>query len=592
MGKAFAIGTVIKKTAEAIVGCVKKADELKQSYNTLQTQTGATNEEMAGLEQSLKNIYANNYGESFEDIANAMAEVKNQTSLTGEELEKTTQNAIALRDTFDYDIQESTRAADMMMKQFGLTSDEAFNLIAQGSQNGLDKNGNLLDSINEYSVHFKQLGFNAEDMFNMLSNGAESGVFDIDKLGDAVKEFGIRAKDGSDTTVTAFEMLGLNSDELQKKFADGGEGAKEAFKEVAGALQNCDDEVVKNTAGVNLFGTMWEDMGAEAVAALTNTNGNISATKDTLSSINEIKYDDLGSAFEGIKRQIDTGLIIPIGETLLPLVNEFANWVNEHMPEIQQVFEVTISVIEEVINKLAPIFEVELTLVEDVFDIFSAAFNGDWDVFWEKIGKFFSDIVSGLNTILNTELNILIDVLSSMKEGMKNAAVALFKKISEGFSEIWQGIETWFGRKLNELKNSLTKKKDEFKKAGKAVFNAVWDGIKSIWSSIEKWVTDKVDWLKDKLSFWRSGKDEMNEGGSDGSHRTGLYSVPYDDYRAILHKGEMVLTQPEAEQYRNENNISNEKTNIVQNFYGVKEEKTAFETYRKTKKVLRDLGIA
>lgn len=592
MGKAFAIGTVIKKTAEAIVGCVKKADELKQSYNTLQTQTGATNEEMAGLEQSLKNIYANNYGESFEDIANAMAEVKNQTSLTGEELEKTTQNAIALRDTFDYDIQESTRAADMMMKQFGLTSDEAFNLIAQGSQNGLDKNGNLLDSINEYSVHFKQLGFNAEDMFNMLSNGAESGVFDIDKLGDAVKEFGIRAKDGSDTTVTAFEMLGLNSDELQKKFADGGEGAKEAFKEVAGALQNCDDEVVKNTAGVNLFGTMWEDMGAEAVAALTNTNGNISATKDTLSSINEIKYDDLGSAFEGIKRQIDTGLIIPIGETLLPLVNEFANWVNEHMPEIQQVFEVTISVIEEVINKLAPIFEVALTLVEDVFDIFSAAFNGDWDVFWEKIGKFFSDIVSGLNTILNTELNILIDVLSSMTEGMKNAAVALFKKISEGFSEIWQGIETWFGRKLNELKNSLTKKKDEFKKAGKAVFNAVWDGIKSIWSSIEKWVTDKVDWLKDKLSFWRSGKDEMNEGGSDGSHRTGLYRVPYDDYRAILHKGEMVLTQPEADQYRNENNISNEKTNIVQNFYGVKEEKTAFETYRKTKKVLRDLGIA
>ena len=54
----------------------------------------------------------------------------------------------------------------------------------------------------------------------------------------------------------------------------------------------------------------------------------------------------------------------------------------------------------------------------------------------------------------------------------------------------------------------------------------------------------------------------------------------------------MVLTQPEADQYRNENNISNEKTNIVQNFYGVKEEKTAFETYRKTKKVLRDLGIA
>ncbi len=591
MGKAFAIGAIVKTTAEAIVGCVKKADELKQSYNTLQTQTGATDEEMADLEQRLKNIYANNYGESFEDIANAMAEVKNQTGLAGEELEKTTQNALALRDTFGYEVQESTRAADMMMKQFGLTSDEAFNLIAQGSQNGLDKNGNLLDSINEYSVHFKQLGFDAEDMFNMLANGAESGVFDIDKLGDAVKEFGIRAKDGSDTTVAAFEMLGLNSDELQAKFAAGGEGAKEAFEEVAEALQNCDDEVVKNTAGVNLFGTMWEDMGAEAVAALTNTNGSISTTKDTLSSINEIKYDSLGSAFEGIGRQFEMGLVIPIGEKLLPLVNDFANWVNEHMPEIQAVFEVTISVIENVLNRLAPIFEVALTLVEDVFDIFSAAFNGDWELFWEKIGTFFSDLVSGLGTVLETALNILIDILGSMAGGIKDAAAALFSKISEGFSEIWDKIEKWFDRKINELKNSFTKKVNDFKKAGKDIFNAVWDGIKGIWSSIESWVTDKVNWLIDKLAFWRRGQEEMR-GGSDGSHRTGLYSVPYDDYRAILHKGEMVLTQPEADRYRSGKDDTNEKANIVQNFYGVKEEKTAFETYRKTKKALRDLGIA
>lgn len=37
---------------------------------------------------------------------------------------------------------------------------------------------------------------------------------------------------------------------------------------------------------------------------------------------------------------------------------------------------------------------------------------------------------------------------------------------------------------------------------------------------------------------------------SDGSHRTGLSEVPFDGYRAILHKGEMVLTQPEADRYK------------------------------------------
>ena len=227
----------------------------------------------------------------------------------------------------------------MMMKQFGVTSDEAFNLIAQGAQNGLDKNGNLLDSINEYSVHFKQLGFDAEDMFNMFSNGAKAGVFDVDKLGDAVKEFGIRCKDGSNTTIEAFESLGFNADELQQKFAQGGESAQDAFQEVVTALNNCDDEVVKNTAGVNLFGTMWEDMGADAVKALTDTNGEFDKTADNLNKIKEIKYDSLENAFEGIKRQIETGLVLPIGEKLLPKLNEFANYINDNMPDIKNTVE-------------------------------------------------------------------------------------------------------------------------------------------------------------------------------------------------------------------------------------------------------------
>ena len=105
------------------------------------------------------------------------------------------------------------------------------------------------------------------------------------------------------------------------------------------ALNNCDDEVVKNTAGVNLFGTMWEDMGADAVKALTDTNGEFDKTADNLNKIKEIKYDSLENAFEGIKRQIETGLVLPIGEKLLPKLNEFANYINDNMPDIKNTVE-------------------------------------------------------------------------------------------------------------------------------------------------------------------------------------------------------------------------------------------------------------
>lgn len=597
LAKGFAIGATIKKTVDTIASCVKKADELKQSYNTLQTQTGATDEEMKNLEQSLKNIYSNNYGESFEDIAQAMAEVKNQTGLTGEELEKTTQNAIALRDTFGFEVQESTRTADMMMKQFGLTSEEAFNLIAQGSQAGLDKNGNLLDSINEYSVHFSQLGFSAEDMFNMIKNGAESGVFDIDKLGDAVKEFGIKAKDGSETTVLAFEKLGLNADELQVKFAEGGESANEAFRQVAEALNNCDDEVVKNTAGVNLFGTMWEDMGQSAVNALTNTNGEFDRTKATMEDINNIKYDSLESAFTGIGRQIETGVMIPLGEKLLPKLNEFANWVNENMPTIQTVTDNVFNNIGNAVNFVTNNLNIIIPVLSGTVAGFVA-----FQIISTIVPLFmaFKTALTGVTTaqgLLNAVMAANpFGAIATLIGLLVSAGVALYmnwdtvkvkcQELFTALSNIWENIKTTVKNKIEEIKTSITKKAKEFKEAGEEIFNSVWDGIKGVWSDIQSWVTDKVNWLIDKLAFWRRSKAEMAGGDdseSDGSNRTGLREVPFDGYRAILHKGERVLTQPEADRY-------NSKTeNVKQGDINIYIDKVENSNDRSIKDFLREV---
>lgn len=593
----FALGAAIKKTADAVVGCVKRADELKESLNTLQTQTGATDEEMQGLGDSLKNIYADNYGESFDDIAVALAEVKNQTNLTGTELERTTENALALSDTFDFEIQESTRAADMMMKQFGVTSDEAFNLIAQGAQNGLDKNGNLLDSINEYSVHFKQLGFDAEDMFNMFSNGAKAGVFDVDKLGDAVKEFGIRCKDGSNTTIEAFESLGFNADELQQKFAQGGESAQDAFQEVVTALNNCDDEVVKNTAGVNLFGTMWEDMGADAVKALTDTNGEFDKTADNLNKIKEIKYDSLENAFESIKRQIETGLVLPIGEKLLPKLNEFANYINDNMPDIKNTVE---SVMDGICSAISFVTD-NLNIIIPILAAAVAGFTAFQII--STIAPLFTMIQTAIagTTTVQAALNAVMvanpfGAVAVALAALVAAGVALYmnwdtiktkcEELLAKVTEVWTNIKTAVFNKIEEIKDAINDKLSYFKNAGKNLFNALWDGLKEVWNNLKSWVSDKVDWIKDKLSVWKKAKDKMS--GSDGSHRTGLQEVPFDGYRAILHKGEMVLTQPEAERYKkgNEGNRT-ENFNVYIGTVENKDERTTedfmreMEFYRK-----------
>lgn len=55
---------------------------------------------------------------------------------------------------------------------------------------------------------------------------------------------------------------------MAAKFAAGGDTAKTAFQDTVRALAAMEDPLEQNIAGTDLFGTMWEDLGPEAVAAL------------------------------------------------------------------------------------------------------------------------------------------------------------------------------------------------------------------------------------------------------------------------------------------------------------------------------------
>ena len=319
---AGAIGAIATVTAGVAGYAVSLGSEYQTALSGIGAQTGATGAELESFGQTMKDIYSENYGDNFEDIAESISTVaKSAKDLDPSSIKEMTIDAIALRDTFGYDVQESVRAANMLMDQFGISGTQAFNLITQGAQQGLDKNGDMLDSINEYSVHFKQLGIDAEGMFNSLINGTESGTFSVDKLGDAVKEFGIRVKDG--TADGSFKSLGLSVDATKQAFAEGGTAAQQAFKDVNTALFSMDDKVQQNIIGVQLYGTMGEDLGAEGVKTLTDISGKTDMTKSSMEQLKDVKYDNLGSALEGIKRMLVTNVMLPISQNIMPAVNDF-----------------------------------------------------------------------------------------------------------------------------------------------------------------------------------------------------------------------------------------------------------------------------
>lgn len=304
---------------------VKSAAEIDRAMNDLSASTGKTRQELQGYEQVLKDIYKNNYGDSFGDISDAMGTIVQQLGqMDDTAMQEIAESAFALRDTFGYEVPDSVRAAKAMMDQFGISTQKAFQLIASGAQNGLDFSGEMLDSIEEYSVQFAKAGVSADQMFQIMQSGADAGAFNLDKVGDAIKELSIRAVDGSDTTAEGLRMIGLDAGQIAEQFASGGYAAQTAFQQIVSGLAEMQDPVAQNIAGVDLFGTMWEDLGPSVIAQLAGISNEAYGTADALTQIKETKYNDLASVFDGLKRSIELAAV-PLGNLLMPALAEMAS---------------------------------------------------------------------------------------------------------------------------------------------------------------------------------------------------------------------------------------------------------------------------
>lgn len=308
---------------------LKFGDNYNKALQDMQNKTGASASEMKELGKVVQDVYGAGFGEDINAVADGVATLRQQTGLAGKELQNTSKGAFALSETFGYDIAESARASRALMQNFGISGDEAMNLIATGAQNGLDYSGELLDSISEYSVQFQKIGLDANDMFSVFQQGADSGAWNLDKVGDAVKEFSIRSIDGSDSTKKAYQDLGLNADKMMQTFAAGGPQANKAFDQVVNKLISVDDEVQRDAIGVALFGTMWEDLGVDAVKALANTGDEAYATKNAIEEMEKSKLNTLSGSFESIQRSIEVGL--------LPLASAFAAKLIDLRPTIESV---------------------------------------------------------------------------------------------------------------------------------------------------------------------------------------------------------------------------------------------------------------
>lgn len=357
--------------ALAIKTGVNQATELDDAMAKFQAQTGSSSDEMSKFKGIARDVWSNNFGEDISDVADMMARVKQQMQgISDVDLKNVTEDLLTLRDTFGMDENETLRGAQQLMKQFGITSQEAFDLMATGAQNGLNKSDELGDNISEYSGKFAQAGYSAEEYFQLMQNGLDGGAYNLDKVNDAINEVTTRLVDG--TIEGALGSFDEKTQDVFKAWQEGRATQKDVVNAIVEDISKTTNEQEKLNKSATAFGTMGEDFNSGFIQSLTTVGNKYKDVEGAMDKVKEIANGGLKNALSGLGRAfLDS--FTPIGELITPILAGIVGLITVAIQGIQQGFAKVGDVISSVLSKIDTSGITELT--NQVSEVLAPAFD-------------------------------------------------------------------------------------------------------------------------------------------------------------------------------------------------------------------------
>ena len=283
---------------------------------------GLTTEQAEGFTETAKRIWSEGFG-STEEVIDAISQVGvNLSNLPAEDLERITTLTIAFNKSFGTDSAESTRTMNTLMANFGITAEEALDLMTYGMQNGANISGDLLDVLNEYGTQFANMGFSSEEFMDMLVRGSQAGIFSMDKLGDSVKESFLKISEGGDEQADWLKKMGLNTKQVMNDIAAGGDKSNAAFMSVMAGIAAIPNEADRTRAAIALLGTPIEDLGPQYATFFSETSEGLEGVEGGAQRTADNMEQTFGQRFQSTLNKTMLALE-PLGNILLDLAEEY-----------------------------------------------------------------------------------------------------------------------------------------------------------------------------------------------------------------------------------------------------------------------------
>lgn len=426
-------------------------------------------------------------------------------------------------------------------------------------QTGLKTLTNKLDDAKNGSssatAMFEKLGLSMSDLQNMSREDAFNSVI------TAMQGM----EDSTARAALANDLFGKSGQELTALFNTSAE-ATENLKNKAHELgMVMSDEAV--TAGVNFTDAMdtlkrsgeglFMSFASGLMPIIQSVVDILIANMPTIQAVISQMAPIITSLFEQLMPPL-----MELGQTLFPILIDLImqiippcmNIITAVLPVITQLLQMLLPPILQIVQMILPLL---LSLIEPILPLLQPILS-----LLQPLIELLMAIITPLVEILDAILPPLIEVISRVIEialiplqsNFTLLAGILSGTVTAAFSQIQNIIDTIkgvFSGLIDFIVNVFTGNWQGAWNAVKNIFSSVFEGIKTAFKIPINWIIDGINSFikainKIKIPDWVPAVGGLGFNiPTIPRLRVGLDYVPYDDFPAILHKGEAVLTASE-----------------------------------------------
>jgi hypothetical protein len=356
------------------------------------------------------------------------------TGKSGDDLKAFRNEVQAVADSFNADFRETLIATNALSKQFGISANEALQLVKDGFLAGGDANGEFLDTLKEYPAYFKEAGISADQFVAIVTQTNKMGIFS-DKGVDAIKEANLRLREMTTATAAALDGIGISSEQVQKDLQTGTKTTFDVIQDVSAKLAELPDNAATVGAAIaDIFGGPGEDAGLQYLRTLKDISTNMDEVQGKAGVLAQLQEEQLQSQIE--LQNALSGLFDATGGNFETLTTQAKVFVNQGLTAI-------IKGVIDVVNYLIELYN-ESVLIRAIWNGIVAGFKTTFDTLGNLFG-FFIDIVKATGTALKGAFTLDFD---EVKKGLADYAAAYgnlvkaqVKDITENFQEGLDGMQ-------------------------------------------------------------------------------------------------------------------------------------------------------